>query len=225
MHNDDWFAQEHALQTFYEATLAYPQCSFFFSAFQNVYDETGKIEVVKCNVFDKLMLRLNPLHLFRRVYVGNPSCTLIKRDVNLFYDNRFKYVVDFEYYIRCFRKLKEYRYIDHVLLNIGFHSEQVTNYTFLVPSVQIPENLILLEKLGYRILRNLIVYDYYWRMIRNLKIRTVTEVAGYYDKEVHQLIKQIINSQSNVPLRLLKIGLLSKSLMLFNYVFSLFQKQ
>ncbi len=224
MHNDDWFAHEDALKTFYKATLAHPQCSFFFSAFQNVNYHTGNKEVVRCTLFDSFVLRLNPLHLFRRVYVGNPSCTLLRRDIDLFYDNRFKYVVDFEYYIRCIKKLKQYYYINEVILNIGFHDEQVTRQTFLVPSVQIPENLILLEKLGYGILRNLLVYDYYWRMIRNLKIKDVEEMETYYNNEIHPLIKQIIASQAQLPMRVLKTGILSKSFMFLNYVFSLMRK-
>ena len=221
MHNDDWFAHKDALKYFYDATLKHSQCSFFFSAFQNINYETGDKEVVKCNLFDRFILWLSPLHLFRKVYVGNPSCTLIRRDAGLFYDIRFKYVVDFEYYIRCIKKLNRYQYIDEVLLNIGFHKEQVTKYTFLVPSVQIPENLILLDKLGHNILRNLLVYDYYWRMVRNLKIRNPTEIKTYYDKDLNRVIKRMINFQSKVPVQVLQIGLFSKSFMLLNYVFSL----
>ena len=221
MHNDDWFAHKDALKYFYDATLKHSQCSFFFSAFQNINYETGDKEVVKCNLFDRFILWLTPLHLFRKVYVGNPSCTLIRRDAGVFYDNRFKYVVDFEYYIRCIKKLNRYQYIDEVLLNIGFHKEQVTKYTFLVPSVQIPENLILLDKLGHNILRNLLVYDYYWRMVRNLKIRNPTEIKTYYDKDLNRVIKRMINFQSKVPVQVLQIGLFSKSFMLLNYVFSL----
>ena len=221
MHNDDWFAHKDALKYFYDATLKHSQCSFFFSAFQNINYETGDKEVVKCNLFDRFILWLSPLHLFRKVYVGNPSCTLIRRDAGLFYDHRFKYVVDFEYYIRCIKKLNRYQYIDEVLLNIGFHKEQVTKYTFLVPSVQIPENLILLDKLGHNILRNLLVYDYYWRMVRNLKIRNPTEIKTYYDKDLNRVIKRMINFQSKVPVQVLQIGLFSKSFMLLNYVFSL----
>jgi len=221
MHNDDWFAHKDALKYFYDATLKHSQCSFFFSAFQNINYETSDKEVVKCNLFDRFILWLNPLHLFRKVYVGNPSCTLIRRDAGLYYDNRFKYVVDFEYYIRCIKKLNRYQYIDEVLLNIGFHKEQVTKYTFLVPSVQIPENLILLDKLGHNILRNLLVYDYYWRMVRNLKIRNPAEIKTYYDKDLNRVIKRMINFQSKVPVQVLQIGLFSKSFMLLNFVFSL----
>jgi glycosyltransferase involved in cell wall biosynthesis len=178
MHDDDWFAQPDALETFYKATVEKPQCAFFFSAFQNVMEEDNKVEVVRCTGGDKLMLWLSPLHLFGKVYVGNPSCTFVKRDLGQLYDSRFKFVVDFEYYIRCFKIIKSYWYVDRVLLNIGFNKEQVTKYTFLVPEVQIPENLLLLEKLGAEILRNPVVYDYYWRMLRNLKIRSVKQVQG-----------------------------------------------
>jgi glycosyltransferase involved in cell wall biosynthesis len=222
MHSDDWFATEDALEKFYQASQQNPECFFFFSAFQNVVEETGAKQVVRCNAFDLFVLKLNPLHLFRRVYVGNPSCTFIKKDVGLLYDKQFKFVVDFEYYIRSFWKLKLWHYIDDVLLNIGFHNEQVTKYTFLNPAVQIPENYDMLQKLGTRILRNLLVYDYYWRMHRNLKVRSLNDVAAYYSKPVHPFIKRMILFQSKIPQGLLSIGIVSKTLMLLHYVTSRF---
>ena len=221
MHDDDWFTSPDALQVFHGAVAANPGCQFFFSAFQNVIEETGKVQVVTCDWLDKLILNLSPLHLFKRVYVGNPSCTLIKRDVHLFYDKNFKFVVDFEYYIRCILKLKQYYYIDRVLLNIGFHSEQVTKYTFLVPEVQIPENFVLLKKLGYHILRNIIVYDYYWRMFRNLKIRRVADVTKFYKDPIHPFLVQMIKAQQVMSPLMLKIGMISKLAMTVNYVVSL----
>jgi hypothetical protein len=221
MHDDDWFAQPDALETFYKATVEKPQCAFFFSAFQNVMEEDNKVEVVRCTGGDKLMLWLSPLHLFGKVYVGNPSCTFVKRDLGQLYDSRFKFVVDFEYYIRCFKIIKSYWYVDRVLLNIGFNKEQVTKYTFLVPEVQIPENLLLLEKLGAEILRNPVVYDYYWRMLRNLKIRSVKQVQGFYPGAINSIIKQMITFQSRFSLSLLRNGIASKGLMFLSYMRSL----
>ncbi len=221
MHDDDWFTSPHALQVFYDAISANPNCQFFFSAFQNVIEGTGRVEVVTCDWLDKLILKISPLHLFKRVYVGNPSCTLVKRDVQLYYDKDFKFVVDFEYYIRCIRKLKEYYYIDAVLLNIGFNNEQVTKYTFLVPEVQIPENFVLLKKLGYNILRNIVVFDYYWRMFRNLKIRRVEDVSKFYKEPIHPFLVQMIKVQQLIPASILKIGVVSKVLMVINYLVSL----
>jgi glycosyltransferase involved in cell wall biosynthesis len=222
MHNDDWFESNRALQVFYDATLAVPSRDFFFAAFQNVIEKTGEKEIVRCNWLDLLFLKLSPLHLVKRVYVGNPSCTLVRKEHNLFYDRQFKFVVDFEYYIRMIRQRKGYRYIDEVLLNIGFHDEQVTRFTFLVPEVQIPENLILLDKLGVKILMNPVVYDYYWRMIRNLGIREISEVKKSYDGPVPFLLQRMISFQSKISAGLLKNGLISKTLMFFHYITSLF---
>ena len=224
MHDDDWFTDEHSLQKFYDATIASPDCSFFFSAFRNVDEDSGKNEVVRCSLADLLLLRKSPLSLFRKVYVGNPSCTLIRRDVGLYYDADFKYVVDFEYYIRCIGKVKKWKYIDDVLLQIGFNQLQVTKYTFLVKEVQIPENHRLLEKLGARILRNFLVYDYYWRMYRNLGIRSEAELLALYGSRLHPVIKHMVSFQKHIPLSLLKVGVISKVLMTFSYLTSLFRK-
>jgi glycosyltransferase involved in cell wall biosynthesis len=223
MHDDDWFTTPEALQSFYNAAQQHPHCSFFFSAFQNVIHETGEVQTVRCNFSDRFFLSLNPLHLFKRVYIGNPSCTFIKRNVGLFYDKDFKYVVDFEYYIRVIRKLKKYQYIDEVLLNIGFNNEQVTKYTFLVPEVQIPENLMLLDKMGYGILRNVMVYDYYWRMFRNLGIRRLEDVSKFYHVPLHPTIAQMISVQQVVPAAILKVGVVSKVVMTMGYLISVFK--
>lgn len=224
MHDDDWFSGPGALETFHAAVVKHPGCSFFFSAFQNIELETDRVEVVRCTVFDRLMLWLSPLHLFKRVYVGNPSCTLVRNDKALFYDTDFKFVVDFEYYIRCIRYYKDYQYIDAVLLNIGFHSDQVTKYTFMVAKVQIPENLVLLDKLGPQILRNPVVYDYYWRMFRNLGIRSVEEIWAFYPGPVHPLLIHLFRNQQRIPASVLKIGVFSKMAMATSYVLSLFRK-
>jgi hypothetical protein len=88
----------------------------------------------------------------------------------------------------------------------------------LVPEVQIPENLLLLEKLGGKILRNPVVYDYYWRMLRNLKKRSVQQVKGFYPGAINPIIKQMITFQSRFSLSLLRNGIVSKSLMLVSYM-------
>lgn len=222
MHNDDYFTGNDALARFHAATIRNPECSFFFAAFQNRTEKTGATEVVTCNFFDRLFLRMSPLHLFKRVYVGNPSCTLVRREAGIFYDNRFKFVVDFEYYIRCIRQLKRYQYIDEVLLNIGFHDEQVTEYTFGVAAVQIPENFILIGKMGQRIILNPFVYDYYWRMFRNLGIRTEEQVKQYYTGEIPSVLRKMLHFQSSFSSQILKKGVISKMLMSASYVSSLF---
>src|SRR5665647_3130666 len=224
MHDDDWFADENSLQLFYEATLKNSDCSFIFSAYNNISEGKKFEEKVSLNLIGKLLLKWSPLNLFGKQFVGNPSCTLIRKDIDLFYDNSFQWVVDFEYYIRCLQKVKKYFYINQPLINVGINDEQVTKYTFRKPVVEIPENHLMIEKMGFFILRNLFVYDHYWRLYRNLEIRSAKEIKSYYSKPLHPLLRQMINFQNKIPVRILKIGVCSKLFMFLNYFLSLFRK-
>jgi glycosyltransferase involved in cell wall biosynthesis len=218
MHNDDWFATDDALQIFYNAIEQNPEEVFFFSAFQNVEASSGKKEVVKMSWLDKFYFKSNPYHLLKKVYVGNPSCTIIKKEVNIFYDKRYKFIVDFDYYIRVIQQTKMPVYIDEVLLNIGFHNEQVTTYTKYNPEVQIPENIIFLNEQKTDILKNIIVFDYYWRLMRNLKIDSEEKLLSCLgDIKPKPQIISIIHFQKRIPATLLKIGAVSKLFMLLSY--------
>lgn len=224
MHDDDWFAHENSLQIFYEATHKNPNCSFFFSGYKNVDENSGNMKSVYISPLGRFLLWSGSLNLFKKQYIGNPSCTLIKRDLNIWYDKDFKWVVDFEYYIRCLKKAGDYFYINKILINVGINDEQVTNYTFRKPEVEISENHLMIQKMGFSILRNIFVYDYYWRLYRNLEIRSVEDVKKYYGEPLHPFLKQMIHFQNKIPPSVLKIGIISKILMSANYFVSLFTK-
>jgi len=218
MHNDDWFVNQNSLKIFYENVQQYPDAVFFFSAFQNVEAETGKKEIVKLSFADKKFFYSNPYHLLKKVYVGNPSCTLVKRDLNIWYDKRYKFIVDFDYYIRVIQQTKMPVYIDKVLLNIGFHSDQVTGYTKYNPAIQLPENITFLNEQKQDILKNIVVFDYYWRLMRNLDIHSIKKLLSFIgDIQTDKKILFMIRFQKWIPRFLLKMGLFSKFFMLIAF--------
>lgn len=224
MHNDDWFYDSGSLAAFYQAVKAHPGTYFFFSAYENVYSHNGTCEEVRMGPFDKWFLRISPLHLFRKVYVGNPSCTLIHASVKASYDNRLKFVVDFEYYMRLIQQGYNWVYIDKPLLKIGMHDEQVTQYTKYNPAVQVYENVIMLQEYGEKILRNIFVFDYYWRLFRNIGIRTVEDAQGYYKGKMPAPLVRMLKLQQHIPLLLLKTGVFSKLLMTCAYLNNVWRK-
>jgi glycosyltransferase involved in cell wall biosynthesis len=224
MHDDDWFTNENSLQGFYEATVNHQDYSFIFSGHNNIIEGKSAGKKILLNATGNLLLKWSPLNLFKKQYVGNPSCTLIRRDIDVFYDSNFKWVVDFEFYIRCLLKVKKYCYINLPLINVGINDAQVTNYTFRQPQIEIPENHIMAEKLGVHILRNIFVYDYYWRMYRNLGIRNIQDIKQYFTGSVHPLLAQMVNAQNKIPVTILKKGFFSKLFMLLTYLRSLFTK-
>ena len=218
MHDDDWFATKDALQVFYNYTQQNTNADFFYSAFQNIKENPVQKEIVRMFLIDKLLLKLSPYHLLKKVYIGNPSCTLVRKSLNIWYDVRFKFIVDFEYYIRVIQQTKTSVYIDKVLLNIGFHEDQVTAYTKYDPAIQIPENVIFLNEQKKDILKNIIVFDYFWRLNRNLKINSSQKLLSLLGTNKPKPgILLMISFQKRVPFFLLKKGLLSKLLMLMTY--------
>jgi glycosyltransferase involved in cell wall biosynthesis len=226
MHNDDWFATEEALQTFYDAIRQNPFTDFFFSAFQNIEAYSGKKKSVRMSFADKLFFKSNPYHLLKKVYIGNPSCTIVRKNLNIWYDKRYKFIVDFDYYIRVIQQTKMPVYIDKVLLNIGFHDEQVTTYTKYNPAVQIPENITFLNEQKRDILKNIVVFDYYWRLIRNLKINSKEKLISFLGNiKPNRQILSMINFQKKIPESLLKTGIASKFFMISLYSLEFFFKK
>ena len=218
MHDDDWFADGNALGNFAKVASEVKECYFIYSAYKNVYEDSGTVETVKQSTFQKTLLSANPLNLFKKNFIGNPSCTMVRRDAEIFYDNRFKWVVDFEYYIRFLKTYPKVKYIERPLINVGMNKEQVTQVSFRNPEVEIPENHLMLEKMGAGILRNVFVFDYYWRMYRNLGIRDEIEVQKYYSQPLTPTLAKMITSQKLIHPNLLRLPVVSKILMVLNYM-------
>lgn len=216
MHDDDWFTDEYSLDKFLKPAISDEEIDFIFSGYRQYEDGQMIKEVINSQrTFQKL--KKKPLKLFQKNYIGHPSTTLIKNNRQAWYDENLKWVVDFEFYIRCLKNAHIY-FIPEALINIGVNNEQITKQVFRNIEVEIPENIYLIHKLGTPILKNIIVYDYYWRMFRNLNIRSVEEVTKYLDTQtLPASLIEMLNFQLKIPLSILKMGIFSKAFMALSY--------
>jgi glycosyltransferase involved in cell wall biosynthesis len=220
MHDDDWFSGSDGLREYADAIVAHPEDAFFFAAYTNIYEqENNRQETIHLSRRNETRLKQNPLVLFRKNFIGNPSCTLFKKDEKLIFDSGFKWVVDFEFYIRYLEaKGGKLVYIDKSLVNLSVNSSQVTKYTFGKGNVVIPENQVILDKMGPGILKNILVYDHFWRLYRNTGVRSPSEISEYgYSGTLHPVLLSMIRWQRFFPLKLLRIGVFSKALMILHY--------
>ena len=162
----------------------------------------------------------NPVTLVSKNIIGPPSVTLYRNVQGIIYDQNTKWVVDIDFYIQ-YLKDHEWFHINQVLINVGIGAEQVTQDCFRKREIEIPENFYLLFKTGIYNLRNIFVFDAWWRLLRNLEVRKTGDIlAAGYDGEVPKVIQSMIGWQRNIPLSILKIGIISKPVMLFNYFFN-----
>lgn len=219
MHDDDWFSSEKSLEEFAKATEAHPDCNFFFSAYTNIYEGENRNKRMFLKPFWKKAIQ-SPAVLLADNVIGPPSVALHKNTKQVFYDRSMKYIVDIDFYIRFLENAK-WVYIDKPLINVGINSAQVTKYTFGVAEVHLKEALQLLNKTGEGGLKNILVFDAWWRLIRNFSIRNTNDIHKTgFEGTVPEVIKAIISFQRKLPAGLLKFGPFSKAMMSICYLSS-----
>jgi len=220
MHDDDWFSSAESLQQFASAVEHHPECDFFFSAYNNVNESNGDVRLSTARMVRLQRVTDNPAVLLAGNVIGPPSVTMYKNDQTILYDPDLKWLVDIEFYIRYLKGRKLY-YIDQPLVNIGINDQQVTQFTFRVRDVEIPENFKVLQKIGDAQLKNIIVFDAWWRLIRNLNISSVDLIrTSGYDGDIPLAIKRMVLFQRKIPGSLLRNGVVSKTMMTICYFLS-----
>ena len=217
MHDDDWFSGPQSLRQFADQ-IRKNEYGFYFSAFSDAYAD-GR--VVPRDISDHHLnaLQRNPEKLLAANRIGPPSVVLFRKDVSILFDNRMQWLVDVDFYIRYLTSHPPAHYIAENLILIGISESQVTRSSFGNRQIEIPERFLLAEKLHPHSLKDWVVYDSWWRFIRNLNIRDEIEIAeNGYPKAIPETIRSMIRFQKKIPSPILNIGLFSKFLMSLHYI-------
>lgn len=217
MHDDDWFTDEGSLQQFADCAIENGE-SFIFSAYTNVYEDTGVQKNVFPEKFRLYQAAQEPSVLVAKNFIGPPSVTMHPNDGLHLYDPALKWLVDIDLYRRRI-ETDRLVYINEPLVHVYMSSSQVTAYTKNIAEVEIPEHFHFLTKMGISKLKNVLVYDYNWRFLRNFNIKKVEQIrtAGYQGT-VHPVLASMIAAQSKIPAALLRAGFLSKLFMTFHFL-------
>ena len=217
MHDDDYFTSPSSLQEFVDQIDSTVDC--IFSGYHAVY-ENGGVKNMTISSYRFKQFVHQPLSLFSNNIIGPPSVMMFRKSVTEIFDERLKWIVDWEYYIRLASKYK-LKYITKPLIEVSYNDSQITNSCFLNPTVEIPETLIFTNKYGNVLFKNIYAYDAWWRLVRNLDLRDINELKKYSsDIHINRNITNMVRFQSNIPLTFLKIGIASKLLMLISYLFN-----
>lgn len=218
MHDDDWFVDENSLQLYADATKN--ESKFIISKYYNVLPSGKKVQPAFTAAAKEKISRF-PMALLVENVIGPPSVTLVHRSVNHAYDERMKWRVDIDFYVSILLQEKSLTVINQPLVNIGISETQVTNDCINKPEVELPEGLLLLRKYGINSLRNIWVYDAWWRILRNVNIRSEGQLQTYTPNESWPKgIIEIIRHQSKLPQMLLKKKVISKTAMFLSYIFN-----
>ncbi|CAN5470706.1 hypothetical protein BH10BAC2_BH10BAC2_23950 [soil metagenome] len=215
VHDDDWFADEKGLAGF--ASNTKNGKNFIFSAYKNIYESSKSPDEIFITASWKKRITREPYTVFAFNVIGPPSVTMLHKSITLQYDERLKWRVDQEFYIRALNEVNDYCYIPEALINIGISKTQVTQTSIYNPSIELPEGLIMLQKHGTKPLKNILVYDAWWRLLRNMKITSEERLNQFTADEWPEVIKRMVKDLSKVPDNIVRVGVISKTLMTLSF--------
>lgn len=135
------------------------------------------------------------------------------------YTIHYKGYADWEFNLRCFRDSRvRKRYIDLIVAYFGADGVSSRHDVPFLREIMIPEQLRLLKERPHR-LRSMTAFDEWWRLLRNAGIREKSTLETYAGGEpVSKPLLRMAGWQQKIPVRLLQMGIMSKSIMFINYI-------
>jgi glycosyltransferase involved in cell wall biosynthesis len=218
LHQDDWLHSDKCLSSF---LLAFEGEEIDFVFCRNTaMDENGKIFVLQARPQLLSKLSTRPDHLILAQVIGPPSNTMLKSSIKLRYDENFIWMVDVDYYNRILKSGFKYKYINEHLVTIGLHGDQTTEFCRTHPEIIFKENIMLAQKIGSKLFQDILLFDYYWRLLRNHLVRNLADIEkfGLQIKDIPLAIVHMLNSQGKLSLSVLKNGFKSKFYMLSSFL-------
>ena len=143
LHHDDWFTDSDCLEKLVSALNKNPDADFAYCQSQDIsenneirfHDYTNKVDLIRRDIFI----------LYADNYIGAPSATIYRKN-DLYFDERLRWLVDIDFYIRILLKNEKFIYIPDICLNIGISSSQITNSCLDNPKVELFENFYFYKK-------------------------------------------------------------------------------
>jgi glycosyltransferase involved in cell wall biosynthesis len=219
LHQDDWLESDKALSIFLKAFSDNPSVGFVFCKNTAIQPDG---QIITLQAIPSLLKDMSkrPHHILRANVIGPPSNTILRKEISIRYDESYIWLVDVDYYIQLLTKGYQYHYLDQHLVSIGLHEDQTTVFCRNNEDVIVKENIWFAHKLGNAAFNDVLIYDYYWRLLRNYSIRSIADLnaMGVENPKILWVIRKMLNVQMKFPLALLKIGPISKLLMFSCYL-------
>jgi glycosyltransferase involved in cell wall biosynthesis len=218
LHQDDWLETDDALAAYVDAFSANPGADFVFC--RNTAIEEGR-DPLTLQALPRLLRDMSqrPNHILRANVIGPPSNTMVRARVKTRYDERYIWLVDVDYYVSLLKTGYKYVYLDRHLVSIGLHADQTTAFVRANDSIILKENIWFARKLEAEAFSDVLIYDYYWRLLRNHGVRQLEDIvaAGVAVTEIRPVIRHMLKGQQRLPPKAWKRGPVSKTGMMLSY--------
>lgn len=140
------------------------------------------------------------------------------------FDIQYRTHADWAFNINCFKHREiAIEYANLLVARFGMEGASSRHDVIFLRGFLLPEWLRHIYHAGIRTIRNVKVYDEWWRLIRNAGIRNHQQLLQFAGElQVPAPVLSMVAWQSMVAASWLKAGMISKGLMLLNYLFNRF---
>jgi len=177
IHHDDWLAWPESLQKFVDV-FKNEKVSFAFCTTEilNVKDNTVSYNRPEKEFLENL--KKDPRFLFNYNKIGSPTATMFRK-TNLRFDEKVKYLVDVDFYIRMLSTGAGFVYIDEPLIvNTSNNTEQVTAAS-LNKETQVGEYSYLYNKVYKNAIPNSALSRFFIDLFRRYKVKSLAEIESW----------------------------------------------
>lgn len=149
LHDDDWFSEDQSLAEFVSMLEHDPQADFAFCSSVRCDEEQRTRSVHIPSETQIRQLRADPSVLFLGNFIGAPSATIYRSQVNQQFDPRLKWVVDIDFYIRVLVENRVFGVSTRPLVCTTVGADhQITHQSAGNKAVEVFEWLYLYKKLS-----------------------------------------------------------------------------
>jgi glycosyltransferase involved in cell wall biosynthesis len=136
------------------------------------------------------------------------------------YNLRYRGYADWELNIRCYKEGIRMRYVDRIIGRFGPGGLSSRHDVPFLQEILLPERLRRLSAAGLKPLRRIMVYDDWWRLVRNAGLRDPAVLQRFAGEQPVPLpIARMAAWQRRIAPQLLTMGVISKGIMFISYFF------
>lgn len=206
LHHDDWLTESESLAKYVALLEKNPSADFAFSGTLNVgaqgefrYEHRIKQDQVK-------NLLQDPTVLFYGNFVGAPSATIYRNKYPIEFDEKLKWLVDIDFYIRYFKHNPKFAFTTDLLITVTDDApERVTSTSVDNPQVQVFEHVHVYQKLSRLFGYNYRRFTHLWNLFERYQVDNKETLDRYgvmpIDREMeifvrsrkaHLLVRRVI---------------------------------
>lgn len=180
LHHDDWLVDDESLGEFVAIMAANPTANFGFCATRVVEPDGRFRRIHRASSDARAALQKDPDLLFVGNLVGAPSATIYRAACGLRFDERLKWLVDVDFYIRMLEANGRFAFCERPLVCTPSGAKhQVTEECQNNAQIELQEHMIVFDKIAGRV-GNSQGYVKYWRgLLARHQVWSFAALEGY----------------------------------------------